>query len=156
VARMSDYLDRKHIFTDLPLGDRDDVLRWMIERVAGDQGMSPDRVTTVLRAVLRRERMGTTGIGRGIAIPHAKTSAVERPMVAFARLVEPLPYGATDGAPVHSLFLVVSPLEGNDEHVRILQWIAGFARSDYHATVLRNTTEPESLFELFQEFDESA
>ena len=98
---------------------------------------------------------GSSSRGRGIAIPHCKTSAVDKPFVAFAKPVEPIPYGATDGAPVHSLFVVVSPLEAADEHVSILRWIAGIARSDYYAKLLSTTRDPQSLFELFHEIDEA-
>ena len=156
VPKVSAYLARDRIFVDLAPGDRDEVLKEFIDRVAEADGISADRATTILRGVLKRERMGTTGVGRGIAIPHCKTSAVERPMVAFAKLAEPIPYGASDGAPVHSLFLVVSPLEANEEHIEILKWIARLARSDYHTAILRNTADAGSLYDFFRETDEAS
>jgi len=150
---ISSYLDPARIFTDVPPGERDDVLKTIVERLVEAGTITEEKSTTVYRAILQRERKGTTGIGRGIAIPHCKTSAVDAPFVAFAKPVEPIPYGATDGAPVHSLFLVVSPLEAAEEHVSILRWIAGIARSDYYAKVLSTTDDPQSLFELFLEID---
>jgi mannitol/fructose-specific phosphotransferase system IIA component (Ntr-type) len=155
-TKPSSRLSRAHVFTDVPPGDRDDVLRDLVDRLVADGSLPPDAGTTVLRAVLKRERVGTTGLGRGIAIPHAKTAAVTEPIVAFARLARPIPYGASDGADVHSLFLVVSPAEAGEEHVAILRWVASIARSDYFARVLKNTSDPDSLHSLFLETDASA
>lgn len=151
--RPSSYLDRKLVFVGLAPAERDVVLRDFTDRLVAAGVFSEAAGTTVLRAVLKRERVGSTGVGRGIAIPHAKTSAVESPVVAFARVAEPIPYGATDGADVHSLFLVLSPVEAVDEHIAMLRWIASIARSDYYSAVLRNTSDPDSLHSLFLETD---
>lgn len=152
----SAYLSQAHVFVGLPPADRDEVLRVFVDRLVELGAFPADAGTTVLRAVLKRERVGSTGVGRGIAIPHAKTSAVTGPIVAFARIAEPIPYGATDGADVHSLFLVVSPAEAHDEHIGILKWIAAIARSDYYSKVLRNTSDPALLHSLFLESDGTA
>jgi mannitol/fructose-specific phosphotransferase system IIA component (Ntr-type) len=153
-ARPSSRLSRENVFVDVPPGERDDVLADVVDRLVKSGALPADAATTVLRAVLKRERVGTTGLGRGIAIPHAKTSAVTEPVVAFARLAEPIPYGATDGQDVHSLFLIVSPAEAGEEHVAVLKWVASIARSDYYARVLRNTSDPDSLHSLFLETDQ--
>jgi mannitol/fructose-specific phosphotransferase system IIA component (Ntr-type) len=155
-AKPSSYLDRRYVFVGIPAGDRDDVLKDFVDRLVAAGAFGEDAATTVLRAVLKRERVGSTGVGRGIAIPHAKTSAVTSPIVAFARLSEPIPYGATDGADVASLFLVLSPAEAGDVHMAVLKWIATIARSDYYSNVLRNTSDPDSLHSLFLETDGSA
>ena len=147
----AEIIAREHVFTDVPPGPRDDVLRSVCDRLAEAGAFSADDAQTVYRGILKRERMGSTGIGRGIAIPHCRTSVVERPVAAFAKPVEPVEFGATDGAPVHSLFMVVSPLEDKKRHVAILKWIATVARSEYHANVLRTTTDPDSLYDLFLE-----
>src|SRR5262245_14650173 len=150
------HLNSAHVFVGLAPGDRDDVLKEFVERLVAAGAFPADAGTSVLRAVLKRERVGSTGVGRGIAIPHAKTSAVATPVVAFARLSGAIPYGATDGADVHSLFLVVSPPEDAQLHMAILKWIASIARSDYYSKVLRNTSDPASLHSLFLESDNPA
>jgi len=150
---ISSYVDKNLIVTDIAPGERDDVLKTIVERLSAAGAFAEDKVTTVFRAILQRERRGSTGIGRGIAIPHCKTSAIDAPVIGFAKPVEPIPYGATDGAPVHSLFVVVSPLEAAEEHVAILRWIAGIARSDYYSKLLSTTSDPQSLYELFHEID---
>ena len=152
----SSHITREHVFTGLKPGDRDEVLRDFVDRLVAQGAFDAAAGTSVLRAVLKRERVGSTGVGRGIAIPHAKTSGVTSPIVAYARIAEPIPYGSTDGADVHSLFLVVSPAEATEEHIQILKWIASIARSDYYSKVLRNTSDADSLYQLFQETDGQA
>jgi len=149
----SRHLDRKYVVVGLAPADRDEVLREFVERLVALGAFSESAGTSVLRAVLKRERVGSTGVGHGIAIPHAKTSATPTQIVAFARVAEPIPYGSADGVDVHSLFLVVSPTQGNEEHIAILKWIASIARSDYYTKVLRNTSDPDSLHSLFLETD---
>ena len=153
VRKPSEFLERRAVIVGLPSAERDEVLREFVARLVTAGVLDEDAGTTVLRAVLKRERVGSTGVGRGIAIPHAKTAAVATPIVAFARVAAPIPYGATDGADVHSLFLVLSPAEAHEQHVAVLKWIATIARSDYYSKVLRNTSDPESLFSLFLETD---
>ena len=152
-VKPSSRLARNHVITGIPPGERDEVLRDFIDRLVAAGAFGEEAGTTVLRAVLKRERVGSTGVGHGIAIPHAKTSAIDTPVVAFARIAEPIPYGASDGGEVHSLFLVVSPPDANDAHIAILRWVAHIARSDYYTKILRNTTDPDSLHSLFLETD---
>ncbi len=152
----SSYLDRKHVFVGLPPAERDEVVGAFVGLLVASGSFDETAGTTVLRAVLKRERVGSTGVGHGIAIPHAKTAAAAAPIVAYARLAEPIPYGSSDGADVHSLFLVISPPDANDEHIAILKWIASIARSDYFSRVLSNTSDPDSLHSLFLESDGAA
>jgi mannitol/fructose-specific phosphotransferase system IIA component (Ntr-type) len=151
--RPSSYLPRTNVLVGLAPAERDEVLRDLVERLAVAGAIPASAGTTVLRAVLKRERVGSTGVGRGIAVPHAKTSGIDRPIVAYGRVTTAIDYGATDGAPVHSLFLVVSPADANEEHREILKWIASIARSDYYSKVLLNTTDADSLHALFLETD---
>ncbi len=151
--KIAEHLPRKHVFTEVPPGERDDVLRAFVDQLAGAGAFTEEASGTVFRGVLKRERVGSTGLGRGIAIPHCRTSAVDRPIVGFAKLVDPVDYGATDGESVHSLFMVISPLEERDTHVGILSWIARMARSEYYTRVLRTTRDAQSLHELFLEVD---
>ena len=153
VPKVTSYLERRNVIAEIPTGDRDEVLKDIVNRLAEAGAIPRDAATTVVRGLLKRERGGSTGVGRGIAIPHTKTPAVSRPLLAFARLSEPVPFGATDGEDVHSLFLVISPPEAAEAHLAILKWVAALARSDYYATILRNTRDPDSLHSLFLEAD---
>lgn len=150
---LSRHLERRLVFGGVAATDRDDLVRALIDRVVEAGGLDRRKASFVLRFVKERERVGTTGIGRGIALPHCKSSVVDKPIVAFARLSGTVDWGATDGEPVHSVFLIVSPPEAADDHVAILKTVARLARDDYYARILRTTTDPDSLYELFREAD---
>lgn len=151
--QVSSFFSRDHVLSSFPPGEPRDVLRALVTKLVDLGDLQEKSIKTVLDGVLEREKVGSTGIGRGIAIPHTKTRVVSAPVVLFAHMAEPIPFDATDGAPVHSFFMVVSPPTAADEHMAIIRWVAKLARSDYYATILRNTDDPDSLFELFQEID---
>lgn len=147
------HLPRERVFTGLRAGDKESVLRDLIH-LAGDAGaFGSCDATTVLRAVLKRERVGSTGIGRGVGIPHCKTPSVPGPVVAFGRVESAIDFGATDGEPVHSVFLVVSRPDDAETHIAILKAITKGVRDDYYARILRNTADAELLHDLFRELD---
>ena len=88
---------------------------------AGEQSVEPG---TVAAALLVRERLGSTAVGRGVAFPHARCS-VERPVLAFARLSKAVDFEAFDGTAVDHLAALLVPQDAQDEHLRILAKLAG-------------------------------
>lgn len=154
--KVSQYLSRSHVLSGVQAVDRDDAIRASIELLAEAGAIPAKSVRTIIKGVLEREELGSTGIGKGIAIPHVKTRVVEEPVVAYARLAESVDYGATDGARVQSLFFVISPFSSAEDHVAILRWISRIARSDYYAKILANTASADSLHDLFLEIDEQS
>lgn len=100
-----------------------------------------------LEAVKKREEEFTTGLGRGIAIPHGKSQAVKEPCVCFGRSTKGIDYGAEDGEPVHLMFLIAVPKEANDEHLRIL---ANLSRKLIHQEVLDKLMNANNAEEIYQ------
>src|SRR5258706_9426404 len=72
-------------------------------------------VEPTFRALLRREQAGSTGVGNGLAIPHARIPGINEPVTMFARTVAPIPFGAPDGKPVSEFFVILVPTEGSNE-----------------------------------------
>lgn len=152
----SEYFVREHVITGFSAIGRDDLLRTAVDRLVEVDSINEKSARTVCKGLLEREMVGSTGIGAGIAIPHLKTKVVDQPVVAFFKPSSPVEFGATDGAPVHSLFMVISPVKEVETHVAILRWIAVIARSSMYASILRNTEDADSIYELFQEIDGAA
>lgn len=114
-----DHLSEATVLLDVDGASRDDVVRRLVELGAAT-GQVQD-VDAVVAAALAREGQGTTGVGQGIAIPHAKSAEVSAPLVAFARSTEGVEWESMDGEPVHLVFLIAVPQEqAGDEHLRIL------------------------------------
>jgi PTS system nitrogen regulatory IIA component len=79
----------------------------------------------IFRALHRREQAGSTGVGNGLAIPHARIPGIDEPVTMFARTTAPIPYGAPDGKPVSEFFVILVPAEGaNETHLQLLREVA--------------------------------
>ncbi|MFI7579875.1 fructose PTS transporter subunit IIA [Kocuria kalidii] len=114
-----EHLSESTVLLEVSGADRDGVLRRLAE-LGAHTGRAYDADSTVA-AALAREEEGSTGVGNGVALPHAKSAGAERPMVAFARSTEGVEWNALDGEPVHLVFLISLPEErSGDEHLGIL------------------------------------
>lgn len=96
-----------------------------------------------------RERLGSTGFGQGIAIPHAKCDGLDRVTVACVRLAQPVDYGAIDGAPVDLVMLLLSPSDGGAEHLKALARVSLVLRDKQLVAKLRGAGDAAALYALF-------
>ncbi|MFI9310410.1 fructose-specific PTS transporter subunit EIIC [Streptomyces triculaminicus] len=120
---LSGHLSERTVRQELAAGRKDEAIREMAELLAAS-GKVTD-VDALVGAVLARERLGTTGLGEEIAIPHAKTDAVTEPVVAFARSSEGIEWGALDGTRARLVFMIAVPeAAAGEEHLRILALLA--------------------------------
>jgi mannitol/fructose-specific phosphotransferase system IIA component (Ntr-type) len=113
------------------------------------------RARDVLLTLLRkREALGSTGIGSGVAIPHARSLVVDRLRVAFGRKAAGLEFGAVDGQPVRFVFLIVAPpLEVSNQYLPVLGRIAQFCRNGENLARLEALQEPSELLDALEAAD---
>ena len=102
----------------------------------------------IFDVLLQREKLGTTGIGRGIAIPHGKMQELERLHGLFARLPKPIDFDAIDEQPVDLIFLLLAPESAGADHLKALARISRLLRDDAVCEKLRGADDPEALFAL--------
>ena len=120
-------LDRELIIEDLRSEDKPGVIREFAALLAGaGRVLDADKLAEV---VLEREAQGSTGIGDGIAIPHAKSPAVREPVVVFGRSVRGVDFQTLDGRPAHLFFLLVSPTDRPGDHLKTLARISRIVRN---------------------------
>ena len=136
------------IFSDLPATDSRGVLRELSLRVAatglvGDAG-------ALYRALLEREQLGSTGIGRGVAIPHCKLKGLEQGILAVGIARPPVDFGAPDGDPVAVFFLVLSPDDSPAEHLQMLARISRWVRADRHVETLLRLGDRGAIFDFLK------
>jgi PTS system nitrogen regulatory IIA component len=108
----------------------------------------------VFNSLLSREKLGSTGLGRGVAIPHGRLGGLQRPVCAFVKLEQPIEFDALDGQPVDLVFALIVPEDSTDEHLQILSTIAalfsdpgfcsGLRECGDDACLFRRLTEPEA------------
>ena len=103
----------------LPSGDKASTLQYLVEHLKKQDRINSDKV--VLNALLTRENMGSTGIGKGIAIPHSRTLVANSLTVVAARSADGIDFDAMDGKPVHLIFLILAPpQEKNNQYLPLL------------------------------------
>lgn len=145
---LREFFTENAIRLDLAGETPDEVLQELIALLDVDE-----KSQGILRKMLkRRENLGSTGIGGGIAIPHCRSLVVNRLRVAFGRKPEGIDFRAIDDAPVYSFFLIVAPpLEISNQYLPVLGKIAQFCKEPNVPARLREIQSPAEFFALLQE-----
>jgi PTS system fructose-specific IIA component/PTS system nitrogen regulatory IIA component len=149
--RMSDFVVREAIIPELAGTTKESVIREMVEslRVAGYfKATEPEEI---VKAILKREQLGSTGIGRGVAIPHTKHNSVERLIGTVAVSKPGVAFDSVDGEPVYVLVLLVSPQDRPGDHLRALENVARSMREDGFVRSLRQATTRDAIWTLLDE-----
>ena len=128
--QLSEFLDFDAIKPSLSGGNKRALLQQMAQFAAGRLHVD---AAEILSSISERERLGSTGFGHGVAIPHGKIESLARIYCMFARLSEPVDYKAIDGQPVDLIFLLLSPPDAGAEHLKAL---AAISRVTRHAPTL--------------------
>jgi len=136
---------------DLHGESKDDILKELI----GLLGLDEKSQGILFKMLKRRENLGSTGIGRAIAIPHCRSLVVNRLRVAFGRKSEGIDFKAIDGQPVRFFFLIVAPpLEVSNQYLPVLGKIAQFAKEPSVTSRLAEIQTPEQFLQLLEEHSE--
>ncbi len=145
---LREYFDADAVSLDLKGKTKDEILREMVGLLKLD-----DKNRELLFKMLqRREALGSTGIGRGIAIPHCRSLVVSRLRVAFGRKAGGVPYQSIDEKPAHLFFLIVAPpLEVSNQYLPVLGKIAQFAKDEDVPKRLMSITAPGDFLKLLEE-----
>ena len=145
--RMSEFIIREAVSANLASVQKEAVIREMVEniRLAGYfKGNEED----VVKAILKRELLGSTGIGRGVAIPHAKHKSVEKLVGTVAVAHNGVSFDALDGEPVFVFVMLVSPQDKPGDHLRALENVSRSLRDDNFVRSLRAADTKEKIWAL--------
>lgn len=121
------------------------ILEALADRFASVYGADREQV---LESLAEREALGSTGFGRGVAIPHARITDLRRPVATLLRLEEPVDFAAADGMPVELVFGLLSPANAGASHLQALAAISRIVRDDATHRALLETSDGEALFAL--------
>ena len=154
--RMSEFIVREAISANLSAAQKEGVIREMVEnlRVAGY--FKGNESEDVVKAILKRELLSSTGIGDGVAIPHAKHSSVERLVGAVAISPAGVPFDSVDNDPVFVLVMLISPQERPSEHLRALEGVSRCLKDKNFVKSLRQATSPQQVWDLICNHDRVA
>jgi len=142
---LSDFLTPEAVIPALRVNGKKQALQELSERAAEVSGLT---AREIFDSILQRERLGSTGVGDGIAIPHGKLVKCPRIFGVFARLDRAIDFEALDGLPVDLVFLLVAPESAGADHLKALAAIARVLRNATLAAQLRATRDASALFSV--------
>jgi len=154
--RISDFLVREAIIPELVATTKEGVIREMVESLRAAGGFKGKEPEDVVKAILKRELLGSTGIGRGVAIPHAKHASVDRLLGTVALSRPGVVFDSLDGEAVHVFILLISPQDRTGDHLRALENISRSLKDDGLVRSLRQATTRDSIWELLADADRPA
>lgn len=140
---LTDLLTPDAIVPALKVNSKKQALQELAAKAAGLTGQSE---RAVLEVLMQREKLGSTGVGNGIAIPHGKLARLETMFGLFARLARPVDFEALDGQPVDLIFLLLAPESAGADHLKALARVARLLREPGTAHKLRESDDAAALF----------
>jgi nitrogen PTS system EIIA component len=148
--RLSNFIVRDAIVPALSATTKEGVIRELVQSLHS-AGFFRDRdVEDIVKSVLRRENLGSTGIGRNIAIPHSKHASVDRLIGTLALSPVGVPFDSIDGEPVYVFVLLVSPQDQPGEHLRALENVVRTMKDDAFVKNLRQATTRDAIWNLIE------
>ena len=142
--QISDLIEADSVFCNLQASSKKHLLQTLAGEASRMTGLSE---RDILERILERERLGTTGVGNGVAIPHGKFSELECVHSLFATLKNPVEYESVDDEPVDLVCLLLAPEESGTDHLRALAKMSQLLRNADYCERLRSTNSNASLFE---------
>jgi nitrogen PTS system EIIA component len=147
MQRIHAWIEPQKIVLDAELRDHRHALEAAASEIGIMQGLAPE---PVLRALWRREQVGSTAIGCGVAIPHARIGGIKRPITLFMRSKWAIDFAAPDGKPVRNILIIMVPTDGDiDEHLQLLATIAQMFSDSAFREHIAAATNPEEAREEF-------
>jgi len=145
---LSDLIRPHAVLPSLKAGGKKQVLQALAERAAALTGVDEK---TILDSLVQRERLGSTGVGGGIAIPHARVPGLDRIVGMFAHLAHPIDFEALDEQPVDLVFLMLAPESAGADHLKALARIARVLRDPVVVARLRGSPDNAALYAVLTE-----
>ena len=143
---ISQLIDEDHVLCCPEVTSKKRLLEVVSELLATD--LSHISAHEIFDNLINREKLGSTGLGRGVAIPHGRIAALEQPVCAFIRLEDAVEFDATDGQPVDLAFALLVPEESTEEHLQVLSLIAELFSDQDFCSGVRNCRDKECLVQL--------
>ena len=147
---LSDYLNGSRIVLNLQGESKQQVLEKLVEILGNQISINQQNIVDLLEV---REKLSTTGIGFGIAIPHCKSSEVSDLQVVVGRFEQGVDFDALDGKPVKLLFLLIAPEQSSSEHLKVLAKIARIAKDEEIRQKILQITDPNAVFDYIKEME---
>lgn len=153
--KLLELVPRNAIVAEMAATDRNGAIRELVETLAAAGAISEAESDLIAKSIITRERTrGTTGFGKGVAAPHAKIAGLRRAVASVGRSSRGIDFSSLDGEPVFAVFLLISPEEQPEEHLRSMDLIFRNLQQERFRKFLRQADDSEKIFDLLKEADE--
>jgi mannitol/fructose-specific phosphotransferase system IIA component (Ntr-type) len=152
--KLRDFIVSEAVVPELEATDRDSVIRELVTSLAGAGAVPDEAVDEVVAALVKREMNGSTGFGKGVAVPHVKHPKVRKMAGTIGRSVNGVDFAALDHQPVYSVVLLLSPENQPQQHLQAMNIIFSNLQRDMFRRFLRQSTTREGIVELLDEADQ--
>jgi len=149
---LQDVLLPEFIKIDMEAEDKDEAFEELVDHYC--QADNSDAYDDILQAIIAREAKMSTGIHKGIAVPHGKTTAVDtmRGVLGISR--KGIQYDSLDGEPVYLLFMIISPMEDSERHLRLLKHLAELMEIPQFQIELQSQKDPQNAYKVIRKYEE--
>ena len=153
--KFSDFVRTEAIRAELTSSDKEGVVRELVASLVESGQLGGDDQEAIVQAVLKREELGSTGIGRGVAVPHTKHPSVEKLVGTVGVCENGVDFDSLDGERVQLFFLLISPPERPGDHLRALENISRQLRDETFCRFLKQSKTGADIQQLLQEADDN-
>lgn len=151
--KFADFVSVTAMRAQLEADDKEGVIREMTQSLQAAGAIAAGEVDSIVKAILKREELGSTGIGRGVAVPHTKHPSVDHLVGTVAVSHDGVDFNSLDGEKVHLFFLLISPPDRPGDHLRALENISRQLRDDTFCKFLKSARSGADIQQLLEEAD---
>ncbi|HWB13531.1 MAG TPA: PTS sugar transporter subunit IIA [Pirellulales bacterium] len=151
--KFADFVSREAIRAELTADDKEGVIREMVQALLAAKKIPQGEYDSIVKAIMKREELGSTGIGRGVAVPHTKHPSIDRLVGTVAISSEGVDFDSLDGERVHLFFLLISPPDRPGDHLRALENVSRQLRDETFCKFLKQAKNKEDIVQLLEEAD---
>ena len=152
--KLADVVCQEAIIAQLGSSERDAVIEELVQSLGGHKKLKAADVKALAQAVIKRENEASTGIGKGVAVPHVKHKSITEPVAVVGCSQEGIDFASLDKQPVYSIFLLLSPASDPDKHLQGMETIFKNLQKDDFRRFLRQARTPEAIIEAIKDADE--
>jgi nitrogen PTS system EIIA component len=156
ITKFAKHFSKKNVFEEVQAVEKEAAIEEIVEGLKREKLIKANSAKDVVSALMKREEIGSTGIGNGVAIPHAKVARVDELVLALGRSRAGVEFNSIDGEPVHILFVIISPEDDSDLHLQALKWVSGLARNKDFCRFFRAAKDSKEILALLKEMDEQS